>query len=67
MTRKLIEMHAGVALERVVIVFPGAVNWLRFTPQQAKDLARKLWKLAEEAETAKALAAGESVEHRATA
>lgn len=58
MTRRLVDIHSGVVLGKVVLAFPGAVNWLRFTPRQAKQMARKLWLLAEECELARKMAEG---------
>jgi hypothetical protein len=43
-------MHAGVVADAVVLAFPGSVNWVRMSPAQARVMARKLWRLAEECE-----------------
>jgi hypothetical protein len=50
MTRRLVDIYSGVVEGRVLLAFPGAVDSLRFTPAQAKIMAKKLWRLAEEAE-----------------
>jgi hypothetical protein len=58
MTRRLVDIYSGVVEGRVLLAFPGAVNSLRFTPGQAKIMARKLWLLAEECELARKMAEG---------